>query len=87
MHDLQYNGGKQLHTATGLIAAYTHKSTLSSSCLLVKVHYVSVWARPNQTDIFPNRFTHVPLLRYHLPCKNAFFWKMAMRLYGERGLT
>ena len=31
MHDLQYNGGKQLHTATGLIVACTHKSALSSS--------------------------------------------------------
>ena len=32
MHDLQYNGGKQLHTATGLIAACTHKSALSLTC-------------------------------------------------------
>ena len=31
MHDLQYNGGKQVHTATGLIAACVHKSALSSS--------------------------------------------------------
>ena len=31
MYDLQYNGGKQLQTATGLIAACVHKSTLSSS--------------------------------------------------------
>ena len=31
MHDLQFNGGKQVHTATGLIAACVHKSALSSS--------------------------------------------------------
>ena len=31
MHDLQYNGGKQVHAATGLIAACVHKSALSSS--------------------------------------------------------
>ena len=31
MHDLQYNGGKQIHAATGLIAACVHKSALSSS--------------------------------------------------------
>ena len=31
MYDLQYNGGKQLHTATGLTAACTHKSAPSSS--------------------------------------------------------
>ena len=31
MHDLQYHGVKQVHTATGLIAACVHKSALSSS--------------------------------------------------------
>ena len=31
MHDLQYNGGNQVRTATGLTAACTHKSALSSS--------------------------------------------------------
>ena len=31
MYDLQYNGGKQVHAATGLIAACVHKSALSSS--------------------------------------------------------
>ena len=28
MHDLQYNGGKQLHAAMGLTAACVHKSAL-----------------------------------------------------------
>ena len=42
MHDLQYNGGKQVHTATGLIAACTHKSALSLTHLPVKVQCISV---------------------------------------------
>ena len=41
MHDLQYNGGKQVHTATGLIAC-THKSALSLTHLPVKVQCISV---------------------------------------------
>ena len=42
MHDLQYNGGKQLHAAMGLTAACVHKSALYYRTVHISLWYTQI---------------------------------------------